>query len=111
MAAVLVAARLCEPSSELHIAEDWYRHTALSDLLQLEDVCRHNARHPAAFEARHRPAAGSDRRSERTRALPRAHRCSGKIRPDVSASLTAGLVDETWLEIGEPDVIRAIDPR
>jgi hypothetical protein len=24
MAAVLVAARLCEPSSELHIAEDWY---------------------------------------------------------------------------------------
>jgi transposase len=37
MAAVLVAARLCEPSSELHIAEDWYRHTALSDLLQLED--------------------------------------------------------------------------
>ena len=26
-------ARLCEPSSELHIAEDWYRQTALSDLL------------------------------------------------------------------------------
>ncbi len=37
IAAVLVTARLCEPSSELHIAEDWYRHTALSDLLQLED--------------------------------------------------------------------------
>jgi transposase len=37
MAAVLVAARLCEPSSELHIAEDWYRRTALSDLLQLGD--------------------------------------------------------------------------
>lgn len=35
MAAVLVAARLCEPSSELHIAEDWYRRTALEDLLQL----------------------------------------------------------------------------
>src|SRR5579863_659778 len=35
MAAVLVAARLCEPSSELHIAQDWYRRTALSDLLQL----------------------------------------------------------------------------
>jgi hypothetical protein len=30
MAAVLVAARLCEPSSELHIAEDWYRRTAPS---------------------------------------------------------------------------------
>jgi transposase len=37
MAAVLVAARLCEPASELHIAEDWYRRTALADLLQLGD--------------------------------------------------------------------------
>src|ERR1700739_127404 len=36
MAAILVAARLCEPSSELHIAEDWYRRTALCDLLQLD---------------------------------------------------------------------------
>ncbi len=35
MAAVLVLARLCEPSSELHIAEDWYRQTALEDLLAL----------------------------------------------------------------------------
>jgi transposase len=33
MAAVLTIARLCEPSSELHIAEDWYRRTALEDLL------------------------------------------------------------------------------
>jgi len=36
MAAVLVAARLCEPSSELHIGEDWYRRTALPDLMQLD---------------------------------------------------------------------------
>jgi hypothetical protein len=35
MAAVLVLARLCEPSSELHIAEAWYRGTALEDLLTL----------------------------------------------------------------------------
>jgi len=35
MAAVLVLARLCEPSSELHIAETWYRGTALEDLLGL----------------------------------------------------------------------------
>jgi len=35
MAAVLVLARLCEPSSELHIAEEWYRRTALEDLLAL----------------------------------------------------------------------------
>ena len=38
IASVLVAARLCEPSSELHIAEDWYRRTALCDLLQLDDA-------------------------------------------------------------------------
>ena len=37
MAAVLVTARLCEPSSELHIAEDRYRRTALCDLLQFGD--------------------------------------------------------------------------
>lgn len=33
MAAILVIARLCEPSSELHIAESWYRRTALDNLL------------------------------------------------------------------------------
>ena len=33
IAAILVIARLCEPASELHIAEDWYRRTALDDLL------------------------------------------------------------------------------
>jgi transposase len=37
MAAVLVIARLCEPSSELHIAEDWFRRTALGDLLGIAD--------------------------------------------------------------------------
>ena len=31
----MVLAQLCEPSSELHIAEDWYRRTALEDLLDL----------------------------------------------------------------------------
>ena len=33
MAAVLVLCRLCRPSSELHIAEHLYQHTALADLL------------------------------------------------------------------------------
>jgi hypothetical protein len=61
MAAVLVAARLCEPSSELHIAEDWYRRTALCDLLQLGDeavnkdrlyrALDHLLEHKAALEA------------------------------------------------------------
>jgi transposase len=61
IAAVLVVARLCEPSSELHIAEDWYRRTALSDLLQLEDAAVNKDRlyraldellaHKAALEA------------------------------------------------------------
>lgn len=33
--AILVIGRLCEPSSELHLAEQWYRTTALEDLLQV----------------------------------------------------------------------------
>jgi transposase len=37
MSAILVLARLCEPSSELHIAEDWYRRTALADLLGVDE--------------------------------------------------------------------------
>ena len=61
IASVLVAARLCEPASELHIAEDWYRRTALCDLLQLDDeeinkdrLYRgrdHLLKHKAAIEA------------------------------------------------------------
>jgi transposase len=35
MAAVHVIARLCEPSSDLHLAERWYPGTALDDLLGL----------------------------------------------------------------------------
>ena len=35
MAAILVIGRLCEPSSELHVAEQWYRTTALEDLLSV----------------------------------------------------------------------------
>jgi transposase len=38
MAAVLVLARFCEPSSELHIAEDWFRRSALGDLLGIADA-------------------------------------------------------------------------
>jgi transposase len=37
MALVLVIARLCRPSSELHIAEHFYRQTALADLLGVPD--------------------------------------------------------------------------
>jgi len=33
MAMLLVLSRLCEPSSELHIAESFYRHSAMGDLL------------------------------------------------------------------------------
>jgi len=35
MVATLVIGRLCEPSSDLHVAERWYRTTALEDLLQI----------------------------------------------------------------------------
>jgi transposase len=33
VAAILTIGRFCEPSSELHIADTWYRRTALDDLL------------------------------------------------------------------------------
>ena len=33
VAAILTIARFCEPSSELHIEEKWYRRTALEELL------------------------------------------------------------------------------
>ena len=35
MAAVLTIARFCEPASELHIADTWYRRTALEELLNV----------------------------------------------------------------------------
>jgi hypothetical protein len=60
IAAVLVTARLCEPSSELHIAEDWYRRTALADLLQLEDAQVNKDRLNRALDelVRHKTGAG-----------------------------------------------------
>ena len=58
---MLVTARFCEPSSELHIAEGWYRRTALCDLLQLGEAqvnkdrlyrsLDHLLAHKAALEA------------------------------------------------------------
>jgi len=44
VAFILVAARLCEPSSELHIAEDWYRRTALEDLMGIPAASVHHTR-------------------------------------------------------------------
>jgi len=36
-AKILTVARLCAPSSELHIAEDWLRKTALADMLGVDE--------------------------------------------------------------------------
>lgn len=44
VAAILVIARLCEPSSELHIAEDFYRRTALEDILGVAAEFVHHTR-------------------------------------------------------------------
>jgi hypothetical protein len=44
IASILVIARLCEPSSELHIAEDWYRKTALEDLIAVAADRVHHTR-------------------------------------------------------------------
>jgi transposase len=35
MASILTIARFCEPSSELHIADTWYRRTALDELVNV----------------------------------------------------------------------------
>ena len=37
IAEIITIARLCEPSSELHISEDWLRKTALADMLCIDE--------------------------------------------------------------------------
>jgi len=59
--AILAVGRLCEPSSELHVAERWYRATALEDLLGVPSESIYDERlyrsldrvlpHKAAIEA------------------------------------------------------------
>lgn len=44
IAAILTIARLCEPSSELHIAEDFYRRTALEELVGVPVESVHHTR-------------------------------------------------------------------
>jgi transposase len=50
MASILTIARLCEPSSELHIADTWYRRTALDDLLGVPADKIHHRRLYAALD-------------------------------------------------------------
>jgi len=50
MAAILSIARFCEPSSELHIAETWYRRTALEELLAARPEQIHTFRLYAALD-------------------------------------------------------------
>jgi hypothetical protein len=50
MAAILTIARFCEPSSELHIADTWYRRTALDDLLGVSFEPIHTTRLYAALD-------------------------------------------------------------
>ena len=51
MAAILTIARFCEPSSELHIADTWYRRTALDDLLNVSVEQVHTTRLYAGLDA------------------------------------------------------------
>lgn len=50
MAAILTIARFCEPSSELHIEQTWYRDTALDDLLGVPPEKVHTDRLYAALD-------------------------------------------------------------
>jgi transposase len=68
MAAILTIARLCEPASELHIADTWYRRTALEELLgatpeqihstRLYDALDHLLPHKEALETHLRKRLG-----------------------------------------------------
>lgn len=51
MAALHVIARLCEPSSDLHIAEDWYRKTALEDIIGVPEELVNDDRVYRALDA------------------------------------------------------------
>jgi transposase len=44
VACILAVARFCEPSSELHIADTWYRRTALDELLGVSGEQVHTTR-------------------------------------------------------------------
>jgi transposase len=50
MAAILTIARFCDPSSELHIEDTWYRGTALDDLLGVPVEKIHTDRLYAALD-------------------------------------------------------------
>jgi transposase len=50
MAAILTIARLCEPTSELHIEDTWYDRTALDDLLDVRSEKVHTDRLYAALD-------------------------------------------------------------
>ena len=50
VAAILTIARFCEPSSELHIEDTWYRRTALEDLLGVSSEKVHTDRLYAALD-------------------------------------------------------------
>lgn len=50
MSAILTIARFCEPSSELHIEDTWYRRTALADLLDVKAAQVHTDRLYAAMD-------------------------------------------------------------
>jgi hypothetical protein len=51
VAAILTLARFCDPSSELHIEDTWYRRTALEDLLGVPPEQVHTNRLYAALDA------------------------------------------------------------
>ena len=57
-AAILTMGRFCEPSSELHIEDSWYRRTALDDLLGVSPQKVHTDRLYAGLDGllAHKPA-------------------------------------------------------
>ena len=71
VAAILTIGRFCEPSSELHIADTWYRRTALEDLLGVPAERVHTRRlyegleHSQSNRSGRRPCRPSSRLDQR----------------------------------------------
>lgn len=101
MSLVLVIARLCRPSSELHIAEHFYQQTALSDLLGVPDEKVNDARLYRTLDSRDRRGAPHPRRDRDPQTVRhQTHRPPGD--PDPQTGTPTPLAPE----INRPDVVK-----
>ena len=106
IASIPVIARFCEPSSELHIAEDWYRRTALEDLLGISPDAVHHRRLYQGLDRRlsslKKPADRVQVERQIGRLLGRNSRAAGGFKITVTEDSTRGSgFRATWKRVSE----------